>query len=130
MLSEEEFNSWLRVHRETFEVILGEMGPFITKTQTNFQPNSIEAHRQLALTYRLAHGCSCQVIEDVFGVSKALASETFNFVICIMVVALYNRYVALPKTIEKWKEELKEFIENYSFPCIGAYMDVGPCSYS
>ena len=116
MLSEEEFNSRLRVHRETFEVILGEMGPFITKTPTNFQPNSIEAHRQLALTYRL--------------VSNALASETFNFVICIMVVALYNRYVALPKTIEKWKEELKEFIENYSFPCIGAYMDVGPCSYS
>ena len=50
--SEEEFNSRLRVHRVTFEVILGE-------TPTNFQPNPIEAHHQLALTlYRLAHACS------------------------------------------------------------------------
>ena len=57
--SEEEINSRLRVHRKTFEVILGEISTFITKTPTNFQPNLIEAHRQLALTlYRLAHGCS------------------------------------------------------------------------
>ena len=53
--SEEEFKSQLRVHRETFEVILGEISPFITKTPTNFQPNPIVAHRQLALTlYRIA----------------------------------------------------------------------------
>ena len=57
--SEEEINSRLRVHRKAFEVILGEISTFITKTPTNFQPNLIEAHRQLALTlYRLAHGCS------------------------------------------------------------------------
>ena len=57
--SEEEINSRLRVHRKTFEVILGEISTFITKTPTNFHPNLIEAHRQLALTlYRLAHGCS------------------------------------------------------------------------
>ena len=40
------------VHWETFKVILGEI--IITKTPTNFQPNPIEAHRQLALTlYRV-----------------------------------------------------------------------------
>ena len=38
-----------------------------------------------------------------------------------MVVVLCDRYVALPKTIEKWKEELKGFTENYSLPCIGAW---------
>ena len=38
-----------------------------------------------------------------------------------MVVALYNRYVALPKIIEEWKEELKGFIENYSSSCISAW---------
>ena len=35
----------LRVQLETFEVILSEISPFITKNSTNFQPNSIEAHR-------------------------------------------------------------------------------------
>ena len=65
--SEEELKSRLRVQRETVEAILGEIGPFITKTPPNFQPNLIEAHRQLALTlYRLTHGCSYQIIEDVF----------------------------------------------------------------
>ena len=120
--SKEEFKLWLRVHRETFEEIIGEIGPFITKTPTSFHPNLIGTHRQLPLTLRrLAYGCFYQVIEDVFGVSKALA-ETFNFVICIMIVALYDRYVALPKTIEKSKEELKEFLDNYTMlPCIGSW---------
>ena len=36
-------------------------------------------------------------------------------------VASYDRYVALPKTIEEWKEELEGFIKNYSFPCLGAW---------
>ena len=102
--------------------MLDEISPFITKIPTNLQPNPIEAHRQLALTLcGLAHGCSYQVIEDVLGVSKALASEMLNYVIPIMVVDLYNRCVALSKTIEERKEELKGFIENYSFPCIGAW---------
>ena len=38
-----------------------------------------------------------------------------------MVGALYDRFVALSKIIEKRKEELKGFIENYSFPDIGAW---------
>ena len=65
--SEEELKSRLGVQRETVEAILGEIGPFFTKTPPNFQPNLIEAHRQLALTlYRLTHGCSYQIIQDVF----------------------------------------------------------------
>ena len=68
--------------------------------------------------YRLGHGCNYHVIKAVFGVSKALASETISFVIQFMVVALYDWYVALPKTIEEWKEELKGIMENNSFPYI------------
>ena len=35
----------VKVHRETFDVILGEISPFITKTPTIFQSNLIEANR-------------------------------------------------------------------------------------
>ena len=119
---QKDLRSRFKVHRETFELILGVISPFNTKALTNFQPDLIEVHRQLILTfYRLAHGCSVQVIADVFGISKALASEMFNFVACIMVVALYDRYVPLPETIEEWKKELKGFIESYTFPYIGAW---------
>ena len=38
-----------------------------------------------------------------------------------MVVALYDRYVALPKIIKEINDELKGFIENYSHPCIDAW---------
>lgn len=80
------FKARLRVTRDTFEFILNEITPFIQKVRTNFQPNPIEPHRQLGLTlYRLAHGCDYQVIDDVFGVSKALGSETFNKVIRVMI---------------------------------------------
>ena len=72
--------------RDTFEYILNELSPLITKVPTNLQPNPIEPHRQLGLTlYRLAHGCDFQVIEDVFGVSKALGAQTFNKVIRVMI---------------------------------------------
>ena len=95
------------------------------KSYNEFSTKYDRTHRQLALNlHRLAHGCSYQIIEDVFRVSKALASEAFNFVIRIMVVVLYDCYVALPKTIEEWKEELKEFIDNYSFLCIDAWYEL------
>ena len=122
MWDEEQLKSRVRVNRESVEFLLTEIAPSISKTPTNFQPNPIEPHRQLGLTlYRLAHGCSYQVIEDVFGVSKSLATDNFNFVIRILVAKLCDQFVVLPKTEEEWKTELKGFIENYAFPCIGGW---------
>ena len=45
-----EFKSRVRVHRDTFEFILGKISPFIAMTPTNFVPIPIELHRQLGLT--------------------------------------------------------------------------------
>ena len=90
---EEEFKSRVRVHRKTFELILNEIGPLIIKTPTKFQPNPIEPHRQSGRTlYRLAHGCSYQTIEDLFAVSKSLASVTFNLITRVLVAELYELY--------------------------------------
>ena len=80
------FKARVRVTKDTFEFILKERSPLIEKMPTNFQPHPIEPHRLLGLTlYRLAHGCDFQVIDDVFGVSKALGSQTFNHVIQVMI---------------------------------------------
>ena len=77
-------------------------------------PNPTEDHRQLSLTiYRL-------VIMDIFGVSKSLATKTFNNVIKCMVLTLYREFVCLPRTEEDWGNEWKGFIEKYEFPCVGA----------
>ena len=37
-----------------------------------------------------------------------------------MVVSLYNCYVRLATTDEEWQSEIRGFLENYEFPCVGA----------
>ena len=34
---------------------------------------------------------------------------------------MFNDYIKLPTSDEEWKDELKGFIENYEFPCAGAW---------
>ena len=78
--TEEEFKKRLRIKRETFEYIIGEIRLDIQKEPTNFKSNPTSVDRQLAITlYRLAHGCSFSTLSDLFGVSISLASETFNY---------------------------------------------------
>ena len=38
-----------------------------------------------------------------------------------MVASLYDRYVLLPTTDEEWENEIRVFLENYEFPCVGAW---------
>lgn len=120
--TEEEFKDRLRINRETFEFILKRIEPHIYKEPTHMVPNPIETHRQLGLTiYRMAHGCSFKVLKDVFGVSQSLCTETFNKVIKVLVSTLYKEFVYLPVSEENWISECKSFIENYEFPCVGAW---------
>ena len=74
----------------------------IVKQPTNMILNPIEERRQLALTiYRLARGCSFNVLKDFFGVSLSLATECFNKVIKVMVHCLYDEFVKTPQIEEK-----------------------------
>ena len=52
--------------------------------------------------------------------SISLAGVIFK--VCrVLVVTLYNRYVKLSRPDEEWEVELKGFLENYEFPCVGAW---------
>ena len=93
---DEQFKEKFRINKETFDFVLNIIRQFIEKTPTNLVPNPIEPDRQLGLTlYRLAHGCSFVVMSDLFGVSKSLATKTFNHVVRELVVHLYNDYVKM-----------------------------------
>ena len=112
----------MRISRETFEFILQTITPFIQKQPTQLNPYPTTAHRQLGLTlYRLAHGVSYSTIGDLFGVSISLAGETFNKVCRILCETMYDDYVKMPDSEEEWKAELIGLIENYEFPCVGAW---------
>ena len=74
--TEEEFKKRLRIKRETFEYIIGEIRLAIKKEPTNLKPNPTSDDRQLAITlYRLAQGCSFSTRSDLFGVSITLGSD-------------------------------------------------------
>ena len=103
-------------------MILGSISTSITKSPTNFILNPIEPHCQLSLTLsRMGHGCSFRVLADVFGVSSSLATRIFNKVIHEIVCTSYKDYIYLPQSTDEWLAECTGFIENYEFPCAGAW---------
>ena len=118
----EEFKKKVRIQRETFDMILNIVKPYLTKKETNLNQHPISVNRRLGLTlHQLGHGTSFKIFSELFGVSMSLPSVTFNKVCRVLVATLYNRYVKLPRTDEEWEAELKRFLENYEFRCVFAW---------
>jgi hypothetical protein len=44
----------------------------------------------------------------------------FNKVCKILVSTFYDQFHKLPVDSSEWKQELKNFLENLEFPCVGA----------
>ena len=103
-------------------MILDVIAPYIFKKPTNLNPEPIGVDRLLGLTlHRVGHGVSYSALSQLFDVLISLANETFNKVCRVLVAASYDQYATLPKTDEEWDSEMKGFIENYEFPCVGAW---------
>ena len=86
------------------------------------QPQSFSTNSRISISNYIrliAHGYSFSTVGDLFVVLESLANKTFNHVVCMLVARLYDVYVRLPLSEKKWKLELRGFIENYEFPCIG-----------
>ena len=119
--SDVQFKKRLHVTKETFTFLLDSVVDDIRKETTRFKkPTSPE--RQLGLTlYRLAHGSSYTTVGDLFGVAPSTACTIFNHVTQIIGQKLYDQFVILPRTEEEWKAELTSFLEDWEFPCVGAW---------
>ena len=116
------FKKRLRTNWATFQFILGEIEDQLVKEPTRFKPEPIPPDTQLAIClYRLAYGCTYSTVGDLFGVAESTASVIFNQVCKILVSTLYDRYVYLPRNRAEWKHELESFLENWEFPCVGAW---------
>ena len=119
----------MRIERDTFDKILRVIQPHIEKKPTNFNKTPISANRQLGLTlYRLGHGVTCTMLEELFGVSESLVAVTFNKVCGVMVATLYKEYVKMPETDAEWEAELRGFLENDEFPTVGAWDGFHVCT--
>ena len=112
----------MRNNRTTFNLLFNILWDGLVLTPTIFAPEPTSPDRLLAASlYKLAHGVTCTVLEDVFGISKESGCVFFNKVIRLIVAYFYNEYVKLPETGEQWEVEIRRFIENYGFPAVGAW---------
>ena len=92
------------------------------KMPTPMKPNPTTPYTQLAIClYRLAHGCTFLTVEDLFGVAESTAHVIFLDVCKAIVAHLYDRLVYLPRNESEWKDELQKFLEDWEFPCVGAW---------
>ena len=104
--------------RFTFKLLLNTLWDGLVLTPTNFVLEPTSPDRQLAASlYRLAHGVTYTVLEDVLGVSKESGCIFFNKVIRLIVAYFYDECVKFPGLDEQWEVEVRGFIENYGLPC-------------
>ena len=91
-------------------------------TPTNLKPNPTPPQWQLGSTiYGLTTGCSCNTLAALFSLSVPCVNEFFNKICRILVSKLYGQYVRLPKTEGVWGADVKGFLEDCEFPCVGAW---------
>ena len=113
--SDEEFKCHLRLNRQKFELVLNVVTPFTVKQPTNMKPTPTPLEIFLACRlYHLAHGYLL-TIGALLGVSESLASITFNKVVRVLVVTMYDYYVKLPLSSDEWETQ---FIETMSLPVL------------
>jgi hypothetical protein len=114
--SDVAFKKRLRVNRATFQFILEEIRNKLVKKSTRLKPVPIPPHTRLAIClYRLAHGCTYNTVGDLFGVAESTAAVIFNEVCKILVSTFYDQFVKLPVDSSEWKQELKNFLENWYY---------------
>ena len=120
--SDEDFSEKMCIKCTTFNLLLNTLWDGLVLTPTNFVPEPASPDRQLAASlYKLAHGETYTVLEDVFGILKQSGCLFFNKVILLIIAYFFDEYVKLPETDKQWEVEVPQFIENYSFPAVGAW---------
>lgn len=82
-------------------------------------PEPVTPEKELAIClYRSAYGSSYSTVGDLLGVAESTASVIFNDVCRVLVTTLYDRYVHLPKSADEWKQELKNFLQDWESPVL------------
>ena len=119
---ERAFKKRFRVTRDTFNYILDEIRDSIYKKPTPMKPFPTPPDVQLAIClYRLAHGCTFLTVGDLFGVAESTAHGIFQDVCKAIVGHLYDRLVHLLRNAVQWSHEMQKFLEDWEFPCVGAW---------
>ncbi|XP_003389732.2 PREDICTED: putative nuclease HARBI1 [Amphimedon queenslandica] len=123
MDDEEAHVRYLRVTKETFDVLCRLVAPYLQKRRsyTNKRPH-ISPGEQLAMTLRfLASGDSQTSISYSFRVGKASVCHIIYKTCCVLWKVLHKKYLPFPSTEDEWKKISHQFWMLWQFPnCLGA----------
>ena len=115
---EDDWISNLRMNKESFNVLLNELAPYITKKDTNFR-KAIPADIRLAVClYFLSHSSDYTTVSNLFGIGRATAYQIIMQVCRVIVDKLLKSYIKLPNTNESIRKSIDEFEEISGFPQI------------
>ena len=115
----EYFRQQLRMDRETFQTLVGILGPWLTRQNTRFR-NCISPEKVLVLgIYRLAHGNSYVSIGPVFNVGKSTVIEVVQDVVGAL-YELKDEYIHFPETVVETAASTQTFRDLSRLLNIGA----------
>ena len=116
------FKSQLRMTRDTFDVLLNVLRPFLLRQNTALR-DCIPPEKVLALgLYRLAHGNSYLTIGATFGVGKSTVIEAVQDVTEAL-FEVRNEYIKFPVTEAETRACVETFAELSDLPNIAGAID-------
>ena len=116
------FRRQLRMDRETFQALVGILGPWLTRQNTRLR-DCISPEKVLALgIYRLAHGNSYVSIGPVFNVGKSTVIEAVQDVVGAL-YELKDEYIHFPETVAETAASIQTFRDLSRLPNIVGAID-------
>lgn len=118
----EYFRGQLRMQRETFQALVGILGPRLIRQNTQLR-DCIPPEKVLALgIYRLAHGNSYVSIGPVFNVGKSTVIEAVQDVVAAL-FELKDEYIHFPETVAETAASIETFRDLSRLPNIVGAID-------
>ncbi|XP_049451175.1 uncharacterized protein LOC125900317 [Epinephelus fuscoguttatus] len=116
----ERFQSYFRLDKDKFDVLLEKIKPLISKLDVGFRhPISPEERLAICLRY-LATGDSCASIASSYCVGVSTVATTVPSVATAIRESLVGEYMPFPKK-DDWRDIAKEFQQRWNFlNCVGA----------
>ncbi|XP_059474470.1 uncharacterized protein LOC132196083 [Neocloeon triangulifer] len=115
-LCDERFQKAFRLSKTSFYELVGELKPFMEKTDTNFR-KAIPMDKRVAIAiYCLKSTCTPEDVSNIFRVGVSTVSEILHEFCHYVNEILLKRYVKFPGTQEERKKIVEDFMTLWQFP--------------
>lgn len=130
VLPEATFKRHFRVGRETFNMLVNDLHPYLIGEPNNYREN-IAVEKKVAIgLFRLGSSAELRVIAELFGVGKSTVHK-IQYEFTSAVIAHYSDEIKWPQTDRDLNRCARDFEEIWNYPCCigsvdGCHIPVSP----